>query len=80
MSPDEALLALQHVDTTADQLRHRREHLDERDRLATASEALTAWEARRVELINSKGEATRVGYRMEEGKKVRYAKKSNEVI
>ncbi|MGB0737154.1 MAG: zinc ribbon domain-containing protein [Ilumatobacteraceae bacterium] len=50
MSPDEALLALQHVDTTADQLRHRREHLDERDRLATASEALTAWEARRVEL------------------------------
>ncbi|MGB0479873.1 MAG: 50S ribosomal protein L24, partial [Flavobacteriaceae bacterium] len=27
-----------------------------------------------------KGEATRVGYRMEEGKKVRYAKKSNEVI
>ena len=32
------------------------------------------------ELINSKGEATRVGYRMEDGKKVRYAKKSNEVI
>ena len=31
-------------------------------------------------LINSKGEATRVGYRMEDGKKVRYAKKSNEVI
>ena len=33
-----------------------------------------------LSLINSKGEATRVGYRMEEGKKVRYAKKSNEVI
>ncbi len=30
--------------------------------------------------INSKGETTRVGYRMEDGKKVRYAKKSNEVI
>ena len=33
-----------------------------------------------LSLINSKGEATRVGYRMEDGKKVRYAKKSNEVI
>ena len=33
-----------------------------------------------LSLITSKGEATRVGYRMEEGKKVRYAKKSNEVI
>ena len=33
-----------------------------------------------ISLINSKGEATRVGYRMEDGKKVRYAKKSNEVI
>ena len=31
-------------------------------------------------LLNSKGEATRVGYRMEDGKKVRFAKKSNEVI
>jgi len=28
-----------------------------------------------LSLINSKGEATRVGYRMEDGKKVRYAKK-----
>ena len=33
-----------------------------------------------ISLINSKGETTRVGYRMEDGKKVRYAKKSNEVI
>ena len=33
-----------------------------------------------ISLINSKGEATRVGYRIEDGKKVRYAKKSNEVI
>jgi large subunit ribosomal protein L24 len=33
-----------------------------------------------LSLINSKGEATRVGYRVEDGKKVRYAKKSNEVI
>ena len=33
-----------------------------------------------LSLLNSKGEATRVGYRMEDGKKVRFAKKSNEVI
>ena len=33
-----------------------------------------------LSLINSKGETTRVVYRMEDGKKVRYAKKSNEVI
>ena len=33
-----------------------------------------------LSLINSKGETTRVGYRTEDGKKVRYAKKSNEVI
>ena len=31
-------------------------------------------------LLNSKGEATRLGYRMEDGKKVRFAKKSNELI
>ena len=33
-----------------------------------------------LSLLNPKGEATRVGYRMEDGKKVRFAKKSNEVI
>jgi large subunit ribosomal protein L24 len=33
-----------------------------------------------LSLLSSKGEATRVGYRMEDGKKVRFAKKSNEVI
>ena len=33
-----------------------------------------------LSLLNSKREATRVGYRMEDGKKVRFAKKSNEVI
>ena len=33
-----------------------------------------------LSLLNSKGEATREGYRMEDGKKVRFAKKSNEVI
>nr|WP_276932055.1 50S ribosomal protein L24 [Globicatella sulfidifaciens] len=33
-----------------------------------------------VKLVDSKGEATRVGYRFEDGKKVRYSKKSNETI
>jgi large subunit ribosomal protein L24 len=33
-----------------------------------------------LSLLNSKGEATRAGYKIEDGKKVRFAKKSNEVI
>lgn len=33
-----------------------------------------------LSLLTSKGETTRVGYRMENEKKVRFSKKSNEVI
>ena len=33
-----------------------------------------------LSLLNTKGEATRVGYKVEGDKKVRFAKKSNEVI
>lgn len=33
-----------------------------------------------LSLIDKKGDSTRVGYRMEDGKKVRFSKKSNEVI
>lgn len=33
-----------------------------------------------LSLLTSKGDTTRVGYRIEDGKKVRFAKKSNEVI
>jgi len=33
-----------------------------------------------LSLLTSKGETTRVGYRMEGDKKVRFAKKSNELI
>jgi len=33
-----------------------------------------------LSLLTSKGETTRVGYRMEEDKKVRFSKKSNEVL
>jgi large subunit ribosomal protein L24 len=33
-----------------------------------------------LSLLTKKGETTRVGYRMEDDKKVRFSKKSNEVI
>lgn len=33
-----------------------------------------------LSLVDKNGEPTRIGYRMEDGKKVRYSKKSNEVI
>tara|TARA_B100001109_G_scaffold236652_1_gene217224 strand:+ start:207 stop:518 length:312 start_codon:yes stop_codon:yes gene_type:complete len=33
-----------------------------------------------LSLFNSKGESTRIGYKIEDGKKVRFTKKSNEVI
>jgi len=33
-----------------------------------------------LSLFNSKGESSRVGYKIEDGKKVRFTKKSNEVI
>jgi large subunit ribosomal protein L24 len=33
-----------------------------------------------LSLLTSKGETSRVGYKMEDGKKVRFSKKSNEVI
>lgn len=33
-----------------------------------------------LSLVDNNGEPTRIGYRMEDGKKVRYSKKSNEVI
>jgi predicted nucleic acid-binding Zn-ribbon protein len=46
----EILLALQAVDTTADQLGHRREHSPLHDDLATASSAMRSWEQRRTTL------------------------------
>ncbi|SDS06684.1 LSU ribosomal protein L24P [Gillisia sp. Hel1_33_143] len=33
-----------------------------------------------LSLVDKKGDTTRVGYRTEDGKKVRFSKKSNEVI
>lgn len=46
----EILLALQAVDTTADQLGHRREHSPLHDDLASASSAMRSWEQRRTAL------------------------------
>jgi predicted nucleic acid-binding Zn-ribbon protein len=46
----EILLALQVVDTTSDQLGHRREHSPLHDDLATASSAMRSWEQRRTAL------------------------------
>ena len=46
----EILLALQAVDTTADQLAHRREHSPLHDDLASASAAMRSWEQRRTTL------------------------------
>jgi predicted nucleic acid-binding Zn-ribbon protein len=46
----ELLLALQAVDTTADQLGHRREHSPLHDDLASASAAMRSWEQRRTTL------------------------------
>jgi predicted nucleic acid-binding Zn-ribbon protein len=46
----EILLALQVVDTTADQLGHRREHSPLHDDLASASSAMRSWEQRRTAL------------------------------
>jgi predicted nucleic acid-binding Zn-ribbon protein len=44
------LLALQEVDTEADQLVHRRENLPEREQVAAASGALSTWESERSSL------------------------------
>lgn len=46
----EILLALQAVDTTSDQLGHRREHSPLHDDLASASAAMRSWEQRRTAL------------------------------
>lgn len=46
------LLDLQHIDTAADQLRTRRERLDERADLATRTEQMTRWEQRRTEITS----------------------------
>jgi len=52
MSAAEALLELQRIDTGADQLRHRREHLDERDRLVAVTAQVNKWESTRRSLVD----------------------------
>ncbi len=51
MSSAEVLLDLQRIDTGADQLRHRREHLEERERLVAATAQVNSWESTRAALL-----------------------------
>jgi predicted nucleic acid-binding Zn-ribbon protein len=51
-------LALQHIDTQADQLRVKRERLPEREQLAARSEQMTAWERRRAQVATRLDELT----------------------
>ena len=60
MSPVDALLELQRVDTGADQLRHRREHLDERDRLVAVTAQVNEWESTRRSLIDRIAETAEI--------------------
>lgn len=45
------VLALQEADSAVDQLRHRRQHLAEREALATTQRALAEWERTRASII-----------------------------
>lgn len=60
MSPADALLELQRIDTGADQLRHRREHLDERDRLVAVTAQVNEWESTRRSLIDRIAETAEI--------------------
>ena len=60
MSPVDALLELQRIDTGADQLRHRREHLDERDRLVAVTAQVNEWESTRRSLIDRIAETAEI--------------------
>ena len=60
MSPAHALLELQRIDTGADQLRHRREHLDERDRLVAVTAQVNEWESTRRSLVDRIAETAEI--------------------
>jgi hypothetical protein len=62
----EDLLAVQALDTTADQLRHRRENLPERAELATAQSELHALEQRAGEVQEQRDELARNEKRLED--------------
>ncbi|MGA1724368.1 MAG: DUF7581 domain-containing protein, partial [Ilumatobacteraceae bacterium] len=71
MSAADALLELQRIDTGADQLRHRREHLDERDRLVEATAQVTKWESTRQALLTRIAENAEIVERAEaEGQRI----------
>lgn len=67
MSVPERLLALQRVDTEADQLAHRRERLPERDGLAARTAAVRSWEQTRTDLRDRIDELTAAIERAEQG-------------
>jgi predicted nucleic acid-binding Zn-ribbon protein len=58
MSVAGRLLALQHTDTQADQLRVKRERLSEREHLAARSDQMAAWERRRSQIASRLDELT----------------------
>lgn len=60
MSSADALLELQRIDTGADQLRHRREHLDESDRLVAVTAQVNEWESTRRSLIDRIAETAEI--------------------
>lgn len=60
MTTAERLLAVQRIDTDADQLANRRERLPERDQLHVASTQLSAWERERSALRRRLDELTAV--------------------
>ena len=60
MSSAHALLELQRIDTGADQLRHRREHLDERDRLVAVTAQVNEWESTRRSLVDRIAETAEI--------------------
>lgn len=66
MSALEQLLDVQALDTTADQLRHRRGHLPERTELEAVQSALTALEAKAGELQAQRDELARNEKRLED--------------
>ena len=66
MSALEQLLEVQALDTAADQLRHRRAHLPERDELAAVQNGLQALEARAGELQTQRDDLSRSEKRLED--------------